>query len=265
VVALTRNPETAAALRARGIEAVVADIASREWYDRVPLAPDFLLNCVSGGGAGLEGYRHSYLEGMRSMLRWCESHGPVGTFAYTSSTSVYPQDGGVEVTETSATAAAGSTRAGILVETEQALGAAPHAYGRAFVLRLAGIYGPGRNYLVDQVRAGQVSGRGEHHLNLAHRDDIVSAIFACLTAGADIPGQTFNIADDHPTRKAEVTQWLAQRLGLPVPSFTGEPAGGRSSIVPDRRILNTHAKRVLGWSPRYPSFREGYAAMLGSD
>jgi nucleoside-diphosphate-sugar epimerase len=134
--------------------------------------------------------------------------------------------------------------------------------GRWFVLRLAGIYGPGRHALLEQVRSGAVSGLGDHHLNLIHRDDIAAAVAACFGAPADIAGEIFNVADDGRARKAEVVAWLAEQLGVPLPRFTGVPAGGRRAVTPDRVIVNAKAKSMLNWRPRYPTFREGYASLL---
>ena len=96
VTALTRNAIKATALRALGVEVIVADLAEGGWYVHPALAggADFVLNCVSSGGGGIDGYRRSYVDGMRSVLAWVYRV-PVGTLVYTSSTSVYPQDGGV--------------------------------------------------------------------------------------------------------------------------------------------------------------------------
>src|SRR5688572_21534315 len=79
VAALTRNVETARALSAEGIAVVVDDLASDAWHTRIGVAPDFALNCVSSGGAGLEGYRRSYVDGMKSIVRWAEARGRVST------------------------------------------------------------------------------------------------------------------------------------------------------------------------------------------
>lgn len=278
VTALTRNAEAAESLAALpGVEAVVADLASHAWHARVGAA-EFAVNCVSSGGGGLAGYRHSYVEGMRSVLAWAAADGAGtaaggGTLLYTSSTSVYPQDGGARVDEDAPTDGAGET-AQVLREAERLLLA---GHPRAFVLRLAGIYGPGRHHLLDQLRAGAdtLPGLGDHRLNLIHRDDIVSGIFAALAASAagsvagsgsperGVSGGIFNLADDHPVPKAELVGWLAARLGRPAPRFSGQPAGGRRAVTPDRIIDNTKARRVLGWRPAFPSFREGYAAILG--
>ena len=262
VTALTRNEAKARELRAAGLDVVVSDLAGDEWHAAIPGRPDYVLNAVSGGGGGVDGYRRSYLEGMRSIVAWSRARGPVGVFAYTSSTSVYPQDGGVRVDEDAPTPPR-DERAGVLVETEAALRAGAPA-ARNFVLRLAGIYGPGRHYLLDQVRTGEVAGVEDHHLNLAHRDDICAALWAVMESADTVAGATFNLADNTPARKGEVARWLAAQLGLPPPRFTGLPAGGRRAVVPDRIIVNDRLRRTLGWEPRFPSYREGYAPLLGA-
>jgi nucleoside-diphosphate-sugar epimerase len=264
--ALTRNAAKAEVLRAEGVEAIVADLASDEWHGRIAGGADFVLNCVSSGGGGVEGYVQSYLRGTESILAWARETGKTGTLVYTSSTSVYPQGGGATIDETAATDRI-NVRPKVLVETEDLVGTAGEARsrpaaGRWFVLRLAGIYGPGRSHLLEQVRTGEVAGHGAHRLNLAHRDDIAAAIWAAFGAPGAVRNGIFNVADDGPTPKGEVVAWLASRLGVPPPRFTGEPMTGRRAITPDRAISNAKIKRELGWRPRFPTFREGYEKML---
>ena len=260
VTALTRNAATAEALRAAGVDVVVADLAEEAWHDAVPAAPELTVNCVSSGGGGLDAYVRSYQQGMESVVRWREARGRAGTLVYTSSTSVYAQGAGAVVHE-GLPAEGGTDRARVLLAAEALVLGSPAAWERRFVLRLAGIYGPGRTHLLEQVRSGEIAGRGEHHLNLIHRDDIVGAIAACSRA-MDSAGGIFNVVDDAPTRRADVAAWLAERLGAPAPRFTGEPHPGRRTVTPDRRILNTRLREKLGWRPRFPTFREGYASLL---
>jgi nucleoside-diphosphate-sugar epimerase len=261
VTALTRNPETAAALREAGVAVIVADLASDAWHRQCGEAPDLLLNCVSSGGGGLEAYRRSYVEGMASLAAWAARVGPVGTAVYTSSTSVYPQDGGQSVDEQAPTSG-GSERAELLLEAEATLQNANDAWRRWFVLRLAGIYGPGRHHLLDQVASGEVAGVGDHRLNLIHRDDAVAAILACLGAPATMGSGVFNVADDGAARKAEVAGWLAAQAGLPAPRFTGAGGSLRRPVVPDRVILSAKLRAKFGWRPKYPTYREGYGSFL---
>jgi nucleoside-diphosphate-sugar epimerase len=261
VTALTRNLTDAHLLREQGIEVVVADLAGFGWHAHVPRAPEFALNCVSAGAGGLEAYRRSYQEGMNSIVGWARERGPVGTLVYTSSTSVYPQGGGVVVDEASPTSDA-HERAAILLQAEKALREAADAVGRWFILRVAGIYGPGRHHVLDQVTVGEIHGVGEHHLNLAHRHDIAAAILCCFGAPSQVANEVFNVADDEPARKDEVVRWLAETMKVAMPRFSGEPHQGRRALTPDRRIANGKLKAMLDWAPRYPSFRDGYATLL---
>lgn len=266
VEALTRNPEKAAALRTKGIMVVVADLASPDWHGRIAAGADFVVNCVSSGGP--ESYRRSYVDGMRSILAWAPAGDqPVGTLVYTSSTAVYPQGGGVVVDETAD--APGSTPNGAIIrESEKLLQSAPaSAVRRHFILRLAGIYGPGRHHLLDQLRAcvPALGGAGTHRLNLAHRDDIVSAILACLDAPATAGSDIFNVTDSAPAFRAEVVAWLAAKLGRPVPGFDGSTTSRRGGApMSDRIIDNAKLQRVLGWRPQYPDFQSGFGKILGS-
>lgn len=99
---------------------------------------------------------------------------------------------------------------------------------------------------------------------MIHRDDIVSALLATLT-GAAASG-IYNICDDEPATKAAVLGFLADQLGLPEPEF--EPGNipprvqRRGGRMPDRLISNAKAKAQLVWKPAYPSYREGYSAIL---
>lgn len=264
VSALTRNSSTAESLRLNGVDVVVADLAGQDWHRRMTKRPDWVVNTVSSGGGGVEGYRRSYREGMRSIVAWAEAMGPIDTMVYTSSTSVYPQGDGVRVDE-SAPTAGGGERAEILREAEAIARGATRAWRRSFILRLAGLYGPGRHYLLDQVRAGLVAGEEAHRLNLIHRDDVCAAIWATLQAGDGIANEIFNVADDAPAPKAEVVAWLAERIGVPRPTFTGLPAGGRRAVTPDRVIANDKLKALLGWAPRYRDFRAGYENVLAAE
>lgn len=261
VTALTRNTQTAAQLAEAGARTIVADLAGDAWHGRIAADAPFVVNCVASGGGGPDAYRRSYVEGLASILRWGATTPTPGILAYTSSTSVYPQDGGVRVDETAQTERA-EGNAVILLEAERQALAWP---GTARVLRLAGIYGPGRHHLLDTLRegSGSVAGVGGHRLNLIHRDDIVEAILAVLASARPDGERIYNVADDGAAPKAEIMAWLAARVGVDVPVFTGGPATGRRRVTPDRVIANDRLKRDSGWRPRFPTFREGYAALLG--
>lgn len=259
VSALTRNPDTAADLRRAGLEVLIAELAAADWHPLLRGPFDGVVNCVGSGDGGTEGYRRSYVEGMESLVRWMEARGNVDRVVYTSSTSVYPSGEGREVDEDEPVG--GGERARLLLAAEERLSAASGVRCRV-VLRLAGIYGPGREHLVGQVREGRVAGRSETHLNLIHREDAAGAVLAALTAPALPSRSVLNVADDGAATKGAVATWLARHLGLPDPVFTGDLSALRGGPAPDRIIRNRRAKAVLGWAPRFPTFREGYGAFL---
>jgi nucleoside-diphosphate-sugar epimerase len=269
VEALTRNPAKATALRASGLaNVVVAELSSADWHGQIAGGADFVVNCVSSGGGGADGYRQSYVGGMQSILRWAAAgNAPAGTIVYTSSTSVYPQGDGATVDE-SAPADGATANGRILRESEIFLQNAPATAGRRwFILRLAGIYGPGRHHLLDQLREGmaQLPGSGATRLNLVHRDDIVAAILGCLHAPAAVTGGIFNVADTGPAMRAEVVRWLVRRLGCALPAFDGSTGARRGGApMPDRLISSGKIQRVLRWQPQYPDYRTGYDQILGT-
>jgi nucleoside-diphosphate-sugar epimerase len=267
VGALTRNPEKASKLEQLGLsEVVVENLEETAWHQKLSGTYTAVVNCVSSAGGGLEGYRKSYVEGQQSILKWTEEHA-VKHYIYTSSTSVYPQDEGVEVDETMSAVSASPTGK-LLRESEQILAAASNRFDVWYVLRLAGIYGPGRHYLLDWLRSGEavIPGSGDYFLNLIHRDDIVSAICRLLKKADPQNSGIYNLADNFPTAKVEVVNWLAEKLGVPQPQFdpnqTSPRLQRRGGRMPSRQILNHRFCQTFDWVPEYPDFRAGYEQLL---
>jgi len=269
VVALTRNPDRIAEAKEWAADAIACDLDSRDWHPRVDARQDFVLNCVSSAGGGLDGYRKSYIGGMESILEWARS-AEIGTFAYTSATSVYPQSDGRLVTEEDVPK--GLTASGALLrESEQLIEMADGAWARAFILRLGAIYGPTRHHLLDALKRGQTTfpGEADFYLNYIHREDILSAIIAAFTAPESCRGGAFNVVDGaYPTKRA-VVEWLAEQVGVAKPEFDPNQSTARGAArtnpagqLPNRRVSNEKLRRELGWSPRFADFREGYAALL---
>jgi nucleoside-diphosphate-sugar epimerase len=131
------------------------------------------------------------------------------------------------------------------------------------VLRVAGIYGPGRSWYLQQLLAGEarIEGEGGRHLNMIHRDDVVGAVLAALEQGR--PGEVYNAVDDEPVAQKDFIAWLADRLGQPLPPSVPESMEtNRKRGVTHKRISNQKLKRELGYSFTYPTFREGYAQII---
>lgn len=177
---------------------------------------------------------------------------------YLSSTGVYGDCGGAWVDETAPT---GSGRRTARSEADRdwlELGAR--------VLRLPGIYGPGRSAL-ERVREGvarRIDQPGQV-FSRVHVDDIVAAALLAL----DAPGGAYNIADDLPCSQNAVIEEACRLLGIPLPPLQGLEAAqlspqARAFYAENRRVANRKARRVLGWRPRYPTYREGLAALFAA-
>ena len=189
VAALTRSHDTANSLRDLGVNPVIeAELDSTSWHRKLNPQQNFVLNCVGSSGGGLKGYHKSYVQGQSSILTWA-NEGGVETYVFTSSTSVYPQSSGNWIDETFSHEGV-SNYGKVLLDAERLLSDNAKGINRYFILRLAGIYGPGRHHLLDQLRKGymQTEDQVERHLNIIHRDDICSAIYACLFAPAEVSG-----------------------------------------------------------------------------
>ena len=182
---------------------------------------------------------------------------PGRRLAYLSSTGVYGDAKGAWVDESSPT---GSGRRTARAECD-----ARWIATGARVFRLPGIYGPGRSVL-DRVRS-----RKAHRIDLpeqvfsrVHVDDIVSGVVAAIIG--DGPAGAYNLADNLPAGHNAVTEEACRLLGVePPPLQTMDEAGlsemARGFYAENRRVANGKAKRVLGWAPLHPTYREGLAAI----
>lgn len=117
----------------------------------------------------------------------------------------------------------------------------------AFVLRMGGLYGPGRELERVYAAAGPLPGDGMTATNLVHRDDAVAAIVAALSAPPDAAGITHVVDDDHGARRA-MFEAVATRIGRAPPEWAA-PAG---STVRGKRVANGRMKAVLGVRLRHP-------------
>ena len=243
-----------------GITSLLADITKPADLARLPAQYDWVVNCVASGGGGPDDYRKVYLEGTRHLIEWLSPMAP-RRFVYTSSTSVYGQTDGALVTELSPAEPVAET-ARILVDTERLLLEAAKSHGfPAVILRLAGIYGPGRGYWLKQYLSGQarIEGPGVRFLNMVHRDDVSGAILAALERGR--AGEIYNVVDDEPTTQLALYQWLAERSGGALPRSVPEEAeSARKRGLTNKRVSNRKLREELRYRLKYPTFREGYAA-----
>jgi nucleoside-diphosphate-sugar epimerase len=233
-------------------ETIVGSVADDAcWRGLGPF--DAVIHCAASRGGGPEAYREVYLEGVRQV----NARMPGTRHVFVSSTSVYGQTDGAWVDESAATKPEAKTSR-ILVEAEcEAL------VGGASVVRSAGIYGPGRAALFEKFRRGEavMEGAGGRWVNQVHRDDLVGAIMLMLEKAS--PREVYNAADNEPVRLFDFYVWCATRLRLPMPP-SGAADPNRKRGLTNKRVANGKL-RTLGWSPRFPTFREGLQDLLAAD
>jgi len=203
-----------------------------------------------------------YLNGTRNLIEWL-APAPPKKFVYTSSTSVYGQTDGALMKETSPTEPASETGK-VLVEAEKLLlGAMAERKFPAVILRVAGIYGPGRGHLFLQYlrNEAKIAGQGERLINMIQRDDLVGIIIAALKNGR--PGEIYNAVDDEPVAQVHFFRWLSETLGKWMPPFAAElEDGDRKRGVTNKKVSNRRLKMELGYQFKYPTFRQGYTAEI---
>jgi len=261
VFGLRRSALTEMELKAAGITPMHADITQPETLAKLPRNFDWVVNCSASGGGSADDYRKIYLEGNRNLVAWL-ADSPPKKFIYTSSTSVYAQNDGSVVTENSP-AEPEADPAKILVETEKQLLAASEHEFPAVILRVAGIYGPGRGHAFKQFLRGEarIEGDGVRWLNMIHRDDLIGVIVAALKCGA--AGETYNAADNAAPSQLEFFAWLAAELKRPLPPKVAAYAEvWRKRGVTNKRVSSAKLRAELKYEFQFPDFRAGYAAEI---
>jgi len=217
---------------------------------------DYLVYCAAASRHDEAGYRAAYVEGLRHVLDWLSGHGQrPRRLLFVSSTGVYGQRDGEWVDEDSPTEPQGFSGQ-ILLEAERL---ALHSGLPASVVRLAGLYGPGRERLIEQVRRGaHADPQRPLYANRIHSEDAAGLLAFLLEAAARgvALADCYLGGDDEPAPLHEVVAWLRGRLGV-----SGEGAESIGRRGGSKRCRNARARR-LGWVPGYPGYREGYAALL---
>ena len=309
VTAVTRDPQRAESLRREGIQAIVADVTRPETLAALfgekkgtgTVSADAVRQFVPSSAETVPvplfstvlyavGYdRQSgqsrwdvYVDGLRNVLDALPA--PPERFIFISSTGVYGEDAGGWVDEDSpCNPTRESGRA--LLAAEQVLQS--HPIGRrAIILRLAGIYGPGRLRYADlrvektgTAAVSERSGKREtmaasekepvpaSYLNLIHADDAASIVLAAEARAA--PPRTYVVSDGHPVERREFLACLARVCGerradlQPVQpqgrleKSSYEVGGRRVSSGQGKRVNNARMMRELGVELCYPTYREG--------
>ena len=248
VYALRRNPP---ASNDDGIEWLCADLAKPESLRGLPTGITQVVYLPTPDRREPAAYRATFVAGLRHLLAALDgTH--LQRVLFVSSSAVYGEHHGDWVDEDTPAAPPGFNGAALL-EAEQSLAAWPT---RAIVLRLAGLYGPGRLQLLERLRAGTVQAPRDtpHWANRIHVDDAARAI-AYLLQLTD-PQSCYLGVDSTPLPLHVLYAELARLIGAPPPSDGPSPAGIGSKRLSNARLL------ASGFAPDWPDARAGYAALI---
>ncbi len=257
-----RTAEAVSALRREGVEAYRFDGSDAEpGLGRALEKAEAIVVSIpprDGAGAALESFASAI--GAAPALR---------RIVYYSTIGVYGDHSGGWVDETSATRTRTARGLARLEDEARWTAAARESGAEADILRLAGIYGPGRNALINLrrgearriVKPGQV-------FNRAHVDDIAEISRLVLARGLE--GQIWNVADDEPAPPQDVIAYAAALLGVEAPleePFEGAKLSpmAREFYADNKRVSIAKAKALLGFKPAYPTYREGLKALAEAE
>lgn len=256
VVGIRRDPAAAAELESIGVEALILDLLRPEAARELPEDIDGVVACLAPGGRGAEHYERTYVDSVGTLLE-TYSRRETRAFVYTGSTGVFGQSDGSEVHERTPVEPKSDT-AQVLARAERQVLDRAQSFA-ACVVRLSGLYGPGRLGVIDRVVKGRLAlGRGDDAwMNFCHLTDAARSVVAALDRGR--AGETYHASDANPVRRREVILWVAERFGFdPV----REPQGPAATARISRRIVAAWSRERLGVELAYPSFREGLGEAL---
>jgi nucleoside-diphosphate-sugar epimerase len=236
-----------------GITPVTGDLTDRELGDALPSGMDCVVYTAAPSGRSEEAYRAIYVDGVRNVLNAVSREGTPERVLLLSSTAVYGDAGGDWVDEDTPLTPE-ENRGGWVLEGEHLV--LSHSIPGT-VLRLGGIYGPGRTWLIDRVRSGaaRIPAGGTLWTNRIHRDDAAGAARHLLSL--DAPPPVVLGVDDAPSPLHEVMEWLARELGVEPPPVDPNLTRDRGN----KRCSNARLRRT-GYAFKYPTYREGYRPLI---
>jgi len=242
----TNSPDSTQSLSTKPYSVFAVDVSQADQVGARKGDFDTVIHCASTHGGDTDSYRRIYFDGAQNLIQRFGS----SRILVTSSTSVYAQKNGEWVTEESP-AEPKHESAAILREAEDLVLA-----NRGTIIRLGGIYGPGRSALLKKFLSGDafLDTENDRFVNQIHRDDAASAMQLLLRQEASTGG-IYNVVDNEPILQSECYRWLAAKLNRPLPAV-GRSTPKRKRGDSNKRVSNAKL-RAIDWTPRYPNFAEG--------
>lgn len=252
VVGMCRHPENKTA--PAGVRLVAGDAGNEQDLKEVLLDETVtaVVMTLTPSGRDRDSYHEGYVVPCRHVQQVLSQRQQPPQLLYISSTGVYAQRDGEQIDETSLTEPT-SPSGEMLLQAEQVI---QHANAQVSILRCSGIYGPGREMLICQLRSGDAVATPAW-TNRIHADDVAG--FIChLLLQAKRAESVYLVTDNESVPQAEVYEWLATKLDIdPATISHSDKVGPRGS----KKCTNERL-RQSGYQLKYPSFREGYAALL---
>lgn len=231
---------------------MLADISQPASLQTLPTNFDLLLFIVSPGGRQAEAYQAVFYEGLKNLLAHFADAEQQPICLMVSSTSVYAQNQGEWVDESSETRPLAAT-AQWLVAAEQLL---YESNKKHCVVRFSGIYGPGRDWLIRRAAGGEAIQRDPpSYTNRIHQQDCVAVLLFLankLLAGDQLQ-PCYLASDNDPAPLWDVMNWIAEQYHFPMPV-----ALNLAVDAPQNKRCSNRRLTDLGYQFQYASYRDGY-------
>lgn len=241
-----------------GLPVVPVDVLSGEGLEALAEQEpvDLLISTLSGSSLkDPDAYRTLYVDGPRRIadaLRWKQAP----RVWILGSTGVYGESEGEWVNE-EVPARPLHAKGQVQLDAEEALHA---SFDQSCVLRLSGLYGPGRTRLVRQALRKRPFFKTDIWSNQIHGDDVAHVVGQLVQMRTPPPGLLL-VSDDAPTQRKEIFTWIREQLDCPDGVYDEDHPNLRGADRGNKRISNQKL-RSLGVELKYPSFREGLVDLL---
>ena len=237
-----------------GMRTIQADVTLPNTLSPIErLNPNIIIYCVSAGGSTDAQYHAVYVQGLKNVLTTQANNKALQHVFFVSSTRVYGQitDKLLDENTLANPADFGGER---LLEAENVLNALSC---NSTKLRLSGIYGTGRLYLVNMAKDLNKWPHNNHYSNRIHRDDAAAfiAFLVDKVANNQIVENCYIVTDDLPTQQYEVLTWLANQLKIDTSNIKAP------SELGGKRLSNKRL-RDTGFALQYPNYQAGYSEIL---
>lgn len=230
------------------------DIFDKSFFDKVKIhSPDFILYSLSADEQSEKSYRRNYVEGLKQVIKSIKYINNFQHLFFVSSTSVYGDNNDQFIDEFSETSPK-NFRGTILLEAENLLNTVKF---NSTVLRLSGIYGSGRNYMIKLSQDAESWPKVDRWTNRINEDDAANFIIFLLNQclQGEIPEKLYLLTDKEPVTLFRLLNWIRQNLNLKNKiNITSDSILGkrlRSSIIPS-----------LKFEYKYPTYKQGYKELI---